>query len=70
MAGAGLMHATWRFRGPLTIDGRLYFTDLPLGLPKFLDDPRKELLVSGVYSREDGRLRLDRIHLLQPGIRP
>jgi gluconolactonase len=31
-------------------DGTLYFTDPPFGLPKFFDDPRKELKFSGVYA--------------------
>jgi len=30
-------------------DGALYFTDPPFGLPKFFDDPRKELQYSGVF---------------------
>jgi gluconolactonase len=30
-------------------DSSLYFTDPPFGLPKFFDDPRKELPYSGVY---------------------
>ena len=30
-------------------DGSLYFTDPPFGLPKFYDDPRKELPFSGVF---------------------
>ena len=30
-------------------DGSLYFTDPPFGLPKFFEDPRKELPYSGVY---------------------
>ncbi len=30
-------------------DGALYFTDPPFGLPKFFDDPRKELSYSGVF---------------------
>jgi gluconolactonase len=30
-------------------DGSLYFTDPPFGLPKFFDDPRKELPFSGVF---------------------
>ena len=30
-------------------DGALYFTDPPFGLPKFFDDPRKELPYSGVF---------------------
>lgn len=37
-------------------DGALYFTDPPFGLPKFFDDPRKELTYSGVYRvSPDGR---------------
>ena len=40
-------------------DGTLYFTDPPFGLPKFFDDPRKELAFSGVFARTpSGRLRL------------
>src|SRR6266853_903414 len=39
-------------------DGTLYFTDPPFGLPKFFEDPRKELPFSGVFSWKDGRLRL------------
>jgi gluconolactonase len=40
-------------------DGTLYFTDPPFGLPKFFDDPRKELAFSGVYALTPaGRLRL------------
>jgi gluconolactonase len=39
-------------------DGTLYFTDPPFGLPKFFDDPRKELPFSGVYSWQKGQLRL------------
>ncbi len=40
-------------------DGSIYFTDPPFGLPKFYDDPRKELPFSGIYriSRE-GKLDL------------
>jgi gluconolactonase len=30
-------------------DGALYFADPPFGLPKFFDDPRKELPYSGVF---------------------
>jgi gluconolactonase len=47
-------------------DGTLYFTDPPFGLPKFFDDPRKELPFSGVYSWRDGRLRLQRRELRGP----
>jgi len=39
-------------------DGTLYFTDPPFGLPKFFDDPRKELSFSGVYALRRGKLRL------------
>ena len=39
-------------------DGTLYFTDPPFGLPKFFDDPRKELPYSGVFSLRDGKLQL------------
>jgi gluconolactonase len=30
-------------------DGAVYFTDPPFGLPRFYDDPRKELAFSGVF---------------------
>lgn len=30
-------------------DGALYFTDPPFGLPKFFEDPRKEIPYSGVF---------------------
>ncbi len=39
-------------------DGALYFTDPPFGLPKFFDDPRKELSFSGVYCLINGELKL------------
>jgi gluconolactonase len=39
-------------------DGTLYFTDPPFGLPKFLDDPRKELNFSGVFMVKNGKLQL------------
>jgi gluconolactonase len=39
-------------------DGAVYFTDPPFGLPKFYDDPRKELAYSGVYRWHGGRLTL------------
>ncbi len=39
-------------------DGTLFFTDPPFGLPKFYDDPRKELPFSGVYSIFQGKLQL------------
>src|SRR5215475_227781 len=39
-------------------DGALYFTDPPFGLPKFFDDPRKELPYSGVFRWKSGRLQV------------
>jgi gluconolactonase len=39
-------------------DGAVYFTDPPFGLPKFFDDPRKELGFSGVYRVRDGVVTL------------
>jgi gluconolactonase len=39
-------------------DGTLFFTDPPFGLPKFFNDPRKELPFSGVYSIYKGKLQL------------
>jgi len=39
-------------------NGALYFTDPPFGLPKFFDDPRKELPWSGVFLVKDGELAL------------
>jgi gluconolactonase len=39
-------------------DGTLFFTDPPFGLPKFYDDPRKELPYSGVFCLYKGELKL------------
>ncbi len=39
-------------------DGSLYFSDPPFGLPRFFDDPRKELDYSGIFRWADGRLEL------------
>jgi gluconolactonase len=39
-------------------DGSLFFTDPPFGLPKFYDDPRKELPYSGVFALHNGQLKL------------
>jgi gluconolactonase len=39
-------------------DGSLYITDPPFGLPKFFDDPRRELSFSGVYRWKNGELTL------------
>jgi gluconolactonase len=36
----------------------LFFTDPPFGLPKFSDDPRKELPYSGVFALYKGELKL------------
>jgi len=37
-------------------DDTLYFTDPPFGLPKFFDDPRRELDFSGIYRLKGGKL--------------
>jgi gluconolactonase len=47
-------------------DGTLYFTDPPFGLPKFFEDPRKELPFSGVFSLQNGKLRLVTTDLAGP----
>jgi len=47
-------------------DGALYFTDPPFGLPKFFDDPRKELPFSGVYCLMRGELKLVSTDLTGP----
>jgi gluconolactonase len=47
-------------------DGTLYFTDPPFGLPKFFDDPRKELAFSGVFALRDGTLQLASTDLTGP----
>src|SRR4030095_11784778 len=39
-------------------DGTLFFTDPPFGLPKFYDDPRKELPYSGVFAFYQSKLNL------------
>lgn len=48
-----------RFNSPNDIvlkrDGSIYFTDPPYGLPKFFDDPKKELNYSGVFMIKDGK---------------
>ena len=47
-------------------DGALYFTDPPFGLPKFFDDPRKELPYSGVFCLINGKLKLVSTDLAGP----
>jgi gluconolactonase len=47
-------------------DGALFFTDPPFGLPRFADDPRKELAYSGVFALVDGRLKLASTDLAGP----
>ena len=47
-------------------DGALYFTDPPFGLPKFYDDPRKELAYSGVFRLAQGKLQLVSKDLIGP----
>ncbi len=39
-------------------DGALYFTDPPFGLPRFHDDPRRELDSTGVFCLAGGELAL------------
>jgi gluconolactonase len=39
-------------------DGALFFTDPFFGLPKFGEDPRRELPVTGVFCLKDGALKL------------
>ncbi|HEX6436341.1 MAG TPA: SMP-30/gluconolactonase/LRE family protein [Candidatus Binatia bacterium] len=39
-------------------DGTLFISDPPFGLPKFYDDPRKELPYSGVFALYKGQLKL------------
>jgi gluconolactonase len=39
-------------------DGTLFFTDPPFGLPKFHNDPRKELPFEGVFSVYKGKIQL------------
>jgi gluconolactonase len=39
-------------------DGTLFFTDPPFGLPKFGDDPRKQLPYSGIFMIGNAKLRL------------
>ncbi|MBZ5633732.1 MAG: SMP-30/gluconolactonase/LRE family protein [Acidobacteriia bacterium] len=47
-------------------DGTLFFTDPPFGLPKFFDDPRKELPYSGVFSVYKGKVQLASTDLKGP----
>ena len=47
-------------------DGALYFTDPPFGLPKFYDDPRKELPFSGIYRLAGKKLTLLAGELIGP----
>jgi gluconolactonase len=47
-------------------DGTLFFSDPPFGLPRFFDDPRKQLAYSGVYSLQRGTLQLRSTELAGP----
>ncbi len=47
-------------------DGALYFSDPPFGLPRFYDDPRKEVPYSGVYRVANGRVDLLAVDLIGP----
>lgn len=50
----------------LKSDGAIYFTDPYFGLPKFLEDPRKELPFSGVFRFKEGKTTLLTKELLGP----
>jgi len=51
----------------LRSDGTLYFSDPPFGLPRFFDDPRRELDFSGVFRiAPDGTLHLEARELAGP----
>jgi gluconolactonase len=39
-------------------DGAVYFTDPPFGLPRFFEDPRRQLPFSGVYRAQQGQVAL------------
>ena len=39
-------------------DGAIYFSDPNFGLPRFADDPRKELPFAGVFRAKDGDVQL------------
>ena len=47
-------------------DGALYFTDPPFGLPRFFEDPHKELPYSGVFCLINGELKLVSMDLTGP----
>lgn len=47
-------------------DGTLYFTDPPFGLPRFHDDPRRELAQAGIYRLHEGVLHLESAELSGP----
>src|SRR5207249_10504233 len=47
-------------------DGTLFFTDPPFGLPRFHEDPRKELPYSGVFRWADSQLQLLNTDLTGP----
>lgn len=59
-----------RFNSPNDLvfrsDGALFFTDPNFGLPKFGDDPRKELPFTGVFSLFQGELRAVEKNLTGP----
>jgi gluconolactonase len=47
-------------------DGTLFFTDPPFGLPKFFEDPRRELAFSGVFALVNGKPKLLTQELVGP----
>ena len=47
-------------------DGTLFFTDPPFGLPRFYDDPRKELPYSGVFCLFEDRMLIPSVNTSIP----
>jgi gluconolactonase len=51
-----------RFNSPNDVvvksDGSIYFTDPPYGLPRFFDDPKKELDYQGVFMIKEGKVQV------------
>lgn len=50
------------------VDAEEVYRSAPFDPPKFFDDRRKQLPLSGVYSRNDDRLRLDTRELEGPAV--
>src|SRR3954471_6755765 len=47
-------------------DGSMYFTDPPYGLPKFDEDPSKELPFNGVFKVTRGKVEVIITHMTRP----